>query len=75
MPGSNQMKQQIKVRASSGIRVMGKSKCSQGRRPGPKGSPRLQGSSDYSLMEVVGASSESLASRGCGLQLASLMDI
>lgn len=42
---------------------------------GPKGRPRLQGSLGCSLTEVVRASSEGLASGGCGFQQASPVDM
>lgn len=56
MPGPSQRKQQINRRASSGIRVIGKSKCIRERGQGPKGKPRLPDSQGYYSM--VRASSE-----------------
>lgn len=74
MPGSNQRKQRIKVRASSGIRVTDKSKCTQGRRPRAQGQPRAARQPGL-FPEGGGQSFLRRTSRGRGLQQASLVDI
>lgn len=73
MPGPSLRKQQTQRRASSRIRVIGKSKCIRKRGQGPKGKPRLPGNWGYYPM--IRASSEGPVSGGHGLHQVSMAGI